>query len=1388
MKKKLFIPIILAVMLIGTFFIVNGLQNTKEGKSFFNLDSTFVESLKSFATINEEKRISDNTLKEMGVEGMRITEFYVDETKITKLDYEENEFKLENDFIKLRKGVEQDIYLRNNKLSDEVFAFSTVIEIDYSEIRWNGTRYILTETPIKLTSWIDKESGNLVVPNIFMDDKFHKRINYKDLAEKGGYAIAYEKDGKYYIELKIDGLEIKSQEKYYIDPVYVNMTDGFPYLAEFGGDVSGIGYNDSDFWFTNAGKDFVWHTDGKGNNITDGFKITVPECLDPQGLKVNRGAVTDIYTISQSFDAICNLNQAGVNQSGGFDVAPAGMGTAVGLAYNGSDFWSIDDPKRFVFHFSATGENLTGIAPIYLGADRALGVAVNTTDIWIQDLTDSFIYHATHAGVNITDGFPQSLVGSSSVARLVTSSNGEEIYLSDGVDDFVYHASLNITLDTIPPNVTILSPENITYSVPIINFTIKAEDETKLDSCWVTVDDGITNNSMFNTTSNPNYYNYSAPFVYSAGGYLAEFYCNDSMGNVNDTESISFGVLVASITIVYPNNNTNWSDVELDVNYTYATAISCWYSNDSYTKNTSFASCGENLTTIIWSEGLHNVTVWARDAGGNEDSSRVSFTIDTIDPLLNIVSPINNTNHTTSTLNINFTRSDANLESCWYSNDTFEINTTLAGCTNISGATEVTWSEGSHHIRIWVNDSVGNEVVDSVTFLIDTINPDINITFPINNTNHSNSGLNVNYTVSDTNLADCWYSNDTYEVNTTLTDCGTNITDVVWSEGQHNVTVWVNDTFGNENASRISFTIDTTVPAVNITYPFNTVDYQIVDTNLTINYTAPDTHLESCWGSFDGGTNNLSLTCADQNITINVTSLNNNTFTLWANDTFGNVGKITRTWIYKIFEVEQIFSSTTIPGSTETFVNDIFLGSGEIITEVNFNYNGTDISAGYSDLGGNEYNLSSAFVIPAVSTGTNITFFWKIDLISGQINTTSKNQSIRNIAIDDCSVFSTLLFNYTIIGEESQTKLTVNTSLELDIEIFDSSKTILILNFSQEYIDTNPATVCLNINLTESTDYSLDSTAKYSAANHSIEYYSIQNFLLQNATIPQHIKLYDLLIVDATEFQITFKDSNFVTVENALVQINRQYLSEGVFKTVEIPKTDSNGQTVAHLVEKDVVYNILVLKEGEVLGTFNNVIAFCEDVLIGSCFITLNALVKGEVSFDYDEEIELFYDFDYNETSRNLRFDFTTTDGSVKNVTLSAIKFDQLGETDVCDGFLISSGGSIYCPVPISVGNESIIISIWVDGDLKITNYVRAGREFDIGDAGYFLMFFLVLSLALMMTQSKTGVIIGVILGFIAGTLLSFIQGGLMGIGSSVIWLIIMGVILIYKLNSQGQT
>ncbi len=489
-----------------------------------------------------------------------------------------------------------------------------------------------------------------------------------------------------------------------------------------------------------------------------------------------------------------------------------------------------------------------------------------------------------------------------------------------------------------------------------------------------------------------------------------------------------------------------------------------------------------------------------------------------------------------------------------------------------------------------------------------------------------------------------------------------------------------------------------------------------------------------------------------------------------------------------IFESET-FDATILEGQKTTFTANVLTNGTNIITG-NLSYNNTENLADISQ-NGNNFTINVTFFTPSVGADTNISFFWNFTQQDGfTLQTSAQNQTVQTLTLDNCSTNTNLILNYTLRDEEKQTILvgsSDNTTMDIDVTLFTADKSQELVNFSRSYNQTNPAQVCLNLDLTTK-EYQLDATNKYVSDTREIEYHNIQGFIVKNSSVPQNINLFDLLSTDSTEFQITFKDANFVVVENALINVDRQYVSEGVFKTVEIPKTDSNGQAVVHLVEKDIVYNFIVIKDGVILGTFNNLIAFCEDVVIGSCFITLNALQTNLPIFDYDNIIGLAFSFSYNETTRILTFPFVTTDGGVKNITLQSVKLDRLGNTSVCSETLISSSGTISCSVPASIGNETIIVSIFVNGDLKITNYVSAGKDFDIGNTGYFLLLILLIFLITMFIESKAGVIIGTLTGFIIGSLFSWIEGGILGVGSLIIWMTIAGGILMWKLNEDNQT
>ena len=562
----------------------------------------------------------------------------------------------------------------------------------------------------------------------------------------------------------------------------------------------------------------------------------------------------------------------------------------------------------------------------------------------------------------------------------------------------------------------------------------------------------------------------------------------------------------------------------------------------------------------------------------------------------------------------------------------------------------------------------------------------------------------VNYTQKS--AINCWYSNDTYLKNTSLASCGTNITSVVWSEGQHNFTVWGEDSGSNIDSSRVSFRIDSIAPTTNITYPIDFITYHKKGNNLTINYTVSDGFLDSCWGSFDGGINNISLICAAQNVSLNITSVNNNSFTFWANDTLGNIREMNRTWIYKIFEINQTYSSGTTEGSLETFLASINIGSGFSLTQAILYYNATS-NIGQSSAMGNYTKLSKTdLLIPEVTANINMTFYWGITLSDSTVlNLSIKNQTVYNLGLDNCSVYSNELLNFTVVDEEKQTILP-NATIEVAVNLYDETRSVVALNYSNLFKSENPLRICLNRNLTEDSSYLMDTIVRYESLYNANEYYNIVNSTINNNSKSKIITLYDLNLSDSTEFQLTFTGSDFLPVENALVYIKRQYIEENTFKTVELPKTDYNGQTILHLVRNDVIYNIQIIKDGSVLGTFRNLIAFCDDFTIGDCNMELNAFDSVESAFNYDSSLGIIFSAPtYSESTNKISFSFTTDDGETKTVLLSIFRNDIFGNRSICNSSLTSSSGTLTCDIDPNLDESLLLTKVYVDNNL-----VKIGR------------------------------------------------------------------------------
>ncbi len=484
--------------------------------------------------------------------------------------------------------------------------------------------------------------------------------------------------------------------------------------------------------------------------------------------------------------------------------------------------------------------------------------------------------------------------------------------------------------------------------------------------------------------------------------------------------------------------------------------------------------------------------------------------------------------------------------------------------------------------------------------------------------------------------------------------------------------------------------------------------------------------------------------------------------------------------------INETFSANTIEGSSEDFVLNVTVRSGLTITESSFIYNGSSSNAEIISINENATISRTGFIIPNVEIQTTNSFNWILNFSdSSSANTSSQNQIVNNISIGDCSSFSNNIINLSLVDEKTQTSLTDNITIETAFNIFSIDRTINIANFSGNFSENN-ISICLNRNLLGNTNYTLDSIIRYEAQDHVNEYYNIVNFSLTNISTFQNITLFDLLSADSTEFRLSFTGTDFLPAEGVLVFVERQYIPENTFKTVELPITDTNGQTILHLVANEVIYNLIFIKDGILLRNFRNLRAFCDDPTISDCTISLNALSDESGLVIYDDQLGIAFPSPptYNSSTNRISFAYTSIDGSVKDVIMRVERRDVFGNNSICDNSLNSISGVLSCNIGSGITDTTLVTTISIDGNDKIVSEVVIDNS-AYGNIGYVMWFFLTLGLVLEFSKDKNGVLIGLLIGFLATAGLGLITGGIIGVGSAGIWIIIITLIGLWRLNKN---
>ncbi len=462
------------------------------------------------------------------------------------------------------------------------------------------------------------------------------------------------------------------------------------------------------------------------------------------------------------------------------------------------------------------------------------------------------------------DNGPNTTLPSCTNTTLTSLADGTHrviVYANDSAGNVGY-AEQYFTVDTQAPVITIVSPKNETYPTAWAWINVSTNE---VSTCWYSLDNGAnTSMQQLNAT-----YWYANSSTLSEGAHNVVVYCNDSAGN----ENVSSTVFTIDIT---PPETYLIEPVDNAVLNTDYITFNCNASDNIRVVNVSLLTNESGVLSIVQtnSSGVTGNYTFSRSVYDGVylwtcevcDAVRCvlapenrTVIADTQAPNVTIILP-ENTSYATSDIPLNYSVQDISLDSCWYSLDNGP-NISLPNCAN---TTLTSLADGTHRVIVYANDSLGRTSYDVEHFTVDTTPPEVNVISPVNNTLYGVNVINLNYTVSD-NIAITWcgYSLDG-GANVTLPNC-TNTTLTALTNGVHNVTVYVRDIAGNENKSFVNFTVNSVAPVVSIIIPEDYAYY--AKSNVSLNYTAKDTDLDSCWYSLDNGPNISLPNCANTTLT-----------------------------------------------------------------------------------------------------------------------------------------------------------------------------------------------------------------------------------------------------------------------------------------------------------------------------------------------------------------------------------------------------------------------------------------------------------------------------------------------------------------------------------------
>jgi hypothetical protein len=608
-----------------------------------------------------------------------------------------------------------------------------------------------------------------------------------------------------------------------------------------------------------------------------------------------------------------------------------------------------------------------------------------------------------------------------------------------------------------------------------------------------------------------------------------------------------------------------------------------------------------------------------------------------------------------------------------------------------------------------------------------------------------------------------YYNQDTYSLASEISDDKVYTTSKTISSGE--VILWNVQSCDGENncefaSSNYTFSIDSVAPTVTINAGEGTQDYGAIDINHTINFTATDTNLDKVWFNYNG--TNTTITGATSGI-MNSTSFalvkDLYTATIYTNDTAGNLNSETVEWNYIFFEGESSFNNFAFETALEQFAINISTSLNILTATGRLIYNGS-INPVIGSCVSGLCQFNKSLDIPLVISGNseNKPFYWELSLYDGttnyNLNTSEQQQNVSRIYLEECGgSFTTQTLNFTAYQETNLTR--VNPFYIAGTFDFWLGSGTVTRNNSFNKASTSNLSLCLSP--VDRTIYS-DAHIEYDYTDENITYIR-RNYYLDNSSLTNTSQDIELLLLensDSTSFIIEVKDQKLSPVEDAYVYIQRYYPTDGTFRTVQVAKTDSNGETIGFYKTETVDYKHLIIQDGVVLLETTP-----QKVVGKTAPFTLSFTIGDPLGYPWDpflKDSNIQSTLTYNKTSEIVTFTYIDTTGSTTLGRLVVLKesLSNYTTTVICNTSSTQSSVTLTCNMSGYSGTFNAYA--YIEGEsTDILSFVTTTARDIMGNEGLLLGFFIILVAGFAFIWNPSAGIIGINVAVIFVNIIGFI-------------------------------